>query len=552
MKTRDREGSETGAARRAKLDQTAGELAILAADRASAGDVSARQATTVVEEAATWAGRQEFLAFQGLVTAVTAHLDLHGLLKSILDEAVRAASAERGLLFLGRQDSGGMVPVLAVNLRGQGLETAERVSRTILAGAQAGQLILTQDALADPRFMDEPSIQANRMRSILCTPLVSPTGQVGALYLDSKAAGGFPSGTPDVVQAFSRVAGTALERAQVHGELLRENARLRAGAGSPDPLDRLVGTSERIESARRQARIAALMAAPVLIVGEPGTGKRLLAGILHDLSKRSHATFIGCDCATIPGQLLSGAVLGRMGTAVKNSGSEERGWIAEADRGTLYLAGAEAIGQDLGLALARVAERGAYRPVGGRKERPADVRLLLGIRPIPVGAGGSLPLPASLTSILPEFHLVLPALRERPEDIPALVGHWTRVVMDGTAESGKITFTLQALATLQEQSWPGNVRELRQVLHRALLTRRSDVIDHDHVRRVLAAGSKAEDSTYGPWSGSIRTLQEWEDEAIRQALWQTHDNKAEAARLLGIHRNTLIRKLSGTDRTEAQ
>jgi DNA-binding NtrC family response regulator len=549
MSTRGRDSRDAAASRQAKVGSTLGELGNLAADREKTGGAPSPRTAAIVQEAAVWRAKQELHSFQGLVTAVTAHLNLRQVVKAILDEAVRVIGAERGLLFLGRQDAGGLVPILAVNLSGQALEKAERVSRTILAAGQAGELVITQDALADARFMDAPSIQANQMRSILCAPLMSPTGQVGAIYLDSTSKDAFPEGTPAQVQGISRVAGTALENARVHGELIRENTRLRATGAPYEPLDRLVGTSERMEVLRRQAAIAAFMEEPILIVGEPGSGRRLLARAIHDTTHRATGSFVACDCSVVPKQLLTGAVLGRIGTALRVSSAEERGWVTEADRGTLYLAAAEELGDDLGRALALMVKHAVVRPLGARKERPANVRLMLGIRPISTRAGEPPPLPETLASVLPDFRLAVPALRERPEDIPALVGHWTRVIMEGVEEAGKIRYTLEALATLQEQPWPGNVRELHQVLHRVLLTRRSNVIDHDHIRRALAAGSATEASTFGPWSGSIRTLQEWEDEAIRQALWQTHDNKAEAARLLGVHRNTLIRKLKMSGRS---
>lgn len=547
MNTRNRDGDNADASRRAKLDQTVGELTSLSRDWVSAGNTSSRRAAAVTREASTWMDRELFAAFQGLVTSVTTHLDLHKLLGAVLHEAVRATGADRGLLFLGRHDTGGLVPVLAVNLRGQALDTAERVSRTILARVQAGQPVNTQDALADPHFKDEPSIQVNQMHSILCIPLHSPSTQVGALYLDAKAANAFPGSTSDLVEAFSRVAGIALENAQVHGELRRENARLQRGIPPSEPLDRLIGISERMENLRRVARVAALATSPVLIIGEPGSGRRLLARAIHDMSSRSSGSFVGCDCSVMPARLLGGTVLGRMGTAIRRPRGEERGWVAEANRGTLYLAGAETMDVDLGRALVRLVERGLHRPMGGRKDRPMDVRLLLGIRPNPMHADRSVPLPGPLAEVVSEIHLVLPPLRERPEDIPVLVGHWTRVILDGLEESGRITYTPDALTTLQQHPWPGNVRELRQVLHRVLLSRRSNIIDRDHVLRMLAASSVSETSEFGPWSGGIRTLKDWETEAIRQALLQAHNNRAEAARLLGIHRNTLMRKLNPED-----
>jgi transcriptional regulator with AAA-type ATPase domain len=154
-------------------------------------------------------------------------------------------------------------------------------------------------------------------------------------------------------------------------------------------------------------------------------------------------------------------------------------------------------------------------------------------------------LPRAFTEIHP-LQIVVPPLREHPEDVPELAAHFARAYFDAPKGRGAVTFTAEAVALLQEHPWPGNVQELRQVIERILVFERKPVIDGAQVRAAFASVGYGDAQDVGPWSGRIRSLDDWEAEAIRQALLHTGGNKAEAARLLGIHRNTLALKVADT------
>jgi DNA-binding NtrC family response regulator len=171
-----------------------------------------------------------------------------------------------------------------------------------------------------------------------------------------------------------------------------------------------------------------------------------------------------------------------------------------------------------------------------------DVRVILATRPDPDQGGRGL-LPKSLSGRLQELQLIIPPLRERPEDIPEIALDFVRASGEPGIVRNTTTFTPAAIKVLQQQMWPGNVRDLHQVLRRILLFHAYPVIDEEQVREALGSIEGDGGRDLGPWSGKTLQLNDWEKEAIRQALLRTGDNKAAAARLLGIHRNTLVLKI---------
>jgi len=217
--------------------------------------------------------------------------------------------------------------------------------------------------------------------------------------------------------------------------------------------------------------------------------------------------------------------------------------IRQAGRGTLYLSGVAASRAKLGRALARIVQHGTFRPLGGRRDEEADIRLILAARAAHAGLPITSSVPQALRPSLAQLQLVVPPLRERPEDIPAIIDQSIREFREGTDDPDPVSFAPDALELLQRQTWPGNVRQLQHVIRWAILCRRRSTIDDSLVRKALAALESSDRPGLPLLPGKVRSLREWEEEAIRQALRATGGKKTAASRLLGIHRNTLILKL---------
>jgi len=249
--------------------------------------------------------------------SITANLDLRSLVRQILDRAIRIMGASRGILFLGYGGDVRLVPVVALNLGGEELEELERVSRTILQRGQQGEVLISQDAANDERFKDAPSIHLNQIRSVLCVPLITCNTMVGVLYLDAPSvSGAFPTNAGKLMKAFATMAAIALENARLHGDVQRENARLRHRMSLKTSFERMLTLSPQMNTLLQRALLGAQVDAPVLIVGESGTGKEMLAKSIHEGSPRELNPFIAYNCSTVPRELMESIFFGHVRGAV--------------------------------------------------------------------------------------------------------------------------------------------------------------------------------------------------------------------------------------------
>jgi DNA-binding NtrC family response regulator/pSer/pThr/pTyr-binding forkhead associated (FHA) protein len=313
-----------------------------------------------------------------------------------------------------------------------------------------------------------------------------------------------------------------------------DNTRLRDH--SAGPCDVLVGDSAAMKLLRQQIAQFARLPCTVLITGESGVGKELVAISLHRQSLRREGPLVTLNCGAIPATLVEAELFGHKKGAFTGAEGDRPGAFVRADQGTLFL---DEIG-DMPLLeqvkLLRVLETKSLRHVGGDEEIKVDVRILAATnrdlkREIQEGRFRKDLFFRLGTTIY------VPPLREHPEDIPALVEHFlARLAVEYRR---RLTLSSAALEWLQSYSWPGNVRQLRSVLETAVATTDGPVISVRHLDRLLVD----EAPSAGPEQLPTLNLDELEARAIRQALAQTGGNNTQAARLLGIHRDTLISKM---------
>jgi DNA-binding NtrC family response regulator len=342
--------------------------------------------------------------------------------------------------------------------------------------------------------------------------------------------------------------GLVLERALEHARLRQEVTRLRqSGAGRVE----IVGGSDGLRQAQsRLERAAKASASTVLIPGETGSGKELMARYLHEKSARAGGPFVELNCSAIPEQLLESELYGHERGAFTDAKRFKKGLFELADRGTLFLDEIGEMAPQLQAKLLRVLETRTFRRVGGAADITVDVRVVAATH-------------RDLTKLVSEgrfredlyFRLNVvpvhvPALRERVADIPPLVEHF---VARFCRELGRPTAKLHpaALERLLQYRWPGNVRELRNVIERVLLLEADDEIRPEHLPPEMSGHAQAGGGHGGggaaasdPFpAGAVRPLAELEKMAIEHALRVCEGNKTRAASLLGIARQTLRTKL---------
>jgi DNA-binding NtrC family response regulator len=304
-------------------------------------------------------------------------------------------------------------------------------------------------------------------------------------------------------------------------------------------LERIVSRSRRMRPVFERARAAALSGTPVLLTGETGTGKELVARAIHSGGRRASKAFVAVNCAALPRELVESELFGHRRGAFSGADRDFPGLFAGAHRGTLFLDEIGDLPLEAQAKLLRVLQDGEIRPVGGLESRRVDVRIIAATnRDLSELRSGRLR--PDLFFRLSVLVIELPPLRERREDIPHLVAHFlAQLRVRGVASVEGID--ADALELLAGYRFPGNVRELENLLEALSVTlppeRRS--IRADDVRAWLSRRA------VGLASARVHHLKldELEAWAIEEALRLSHGNKSQAAHLLGISRDTLYRKL---------
>jgi DNA-binding NtrC family response regulator len=298
----------------------------------------------------------------------------------------------------------------------------------------------------------------------------------------------------------------------------------------------LAGRSPQIRQVRRLIPLLAGSREAVLILGETGTGKELLARALHDHGLRPQGPFVAHNMAATPADLAESVFFGHVHGAFSGAAGDHAGLFEQADGGTLFLDEVDSFPVHLQAKLLRVLESSRVQRVGGTGEREVNVRVLASSATALgelVAQGG---FRADLFYRLRQLEVTLPPLRERPEDIPALVRQFLAELAaqaDPPCAVGRA-----AMELLLAHSWPGNCRELRSTLRSAALMAGGGPILPGHLPRGLRCGAKA-----APRTGAPSTLRSVEQEHIREIVERVGGNRSRAARLLGIDRGTLARKL---------
>ncbi len=303
-----------------------------------------------------------------------------------------------------------------------------------------------------------------------------------------------------------------------------------------DPLAAIVGDHPKIKKIKEIIKRIADEDFPVLLEGETGTGKELVARAIHALSSRSKGPFIPVNCGAIPEGLMESEFFGHRKGAFTGAITDHEGLFRAADGGTLFLDEITEMPPNIQVKLLRVLEHNEVRGIGELKPRKINVRIIAATNRKVSDAlkDGSLRL--DLYYRISYIHIQLPPLRERKEDIPLLVEHF--ILKFNRIYKKKIKgITNRALEALQYYHWPGNVRELENIIGRAFALGRGDVITVDDLPKEIWNGKE----TYKP--EEILSVEEAEKNLIKKALLETGGNKTRAAKLLGIGRKTLYMKI---------
>ncbi|MBZ0113280.1 MAG: sigma 54-interacting transcriptional regulator, partial [Thermoanaerobaculia bacterium] len=363
---------------------------------------------------------------------INSTLDLQEVLDTTMDLVLERLQAERGMVVLVGRISQELEVAVSRNLDSS-IDESTHLSETVVRRViEDRQPILSVDAMADTRFAESESIVAAHIVSILCVPLIIRDRLAGAIYIDHRSSQHlFEPRDLEFLLAFSDQAAIAIENARLYGEveerrqkLKAENESLRKEIGAGRSLDSLIGRSRAVEQLKETLERVAVSQTTILIRGESGTGKGLVARILHAVSTRREGPFIHFNCAALPETLVESELFGHEKGSFTGATGQKPGRFELAKGGTIFLDEIGKVSRSVQAKLLRVVEDRRFERVGGTKTLEADVRIV---------AATNLNLEEAITSgefredlyyrlnIIP---IILPPLRERKEDIPHLVEHF--------------------------------------------------------------------------------------------------------------------------------
>jgi transcriptional regulator with GAF, ATPase, and Fis domain len=535
------------------------------------------------------ASAQELVAsarLQQVAAAMVAERSQRALYDLLVDALVDLTGAERGFLLLASEQGSKERKVAAArNFDREAIRDAMgKVSRTVERKAfDSGDPVIVTDASADARFSGTESIANLRLRSILCVPVRGRAGPIGTIYLDNRFEEGvFAETQLPVIRAFADQAALAVENARLHEEneqRLEDLTRAKAEVEELNRIlsDRIAKTSvelqevkehvlrEREEAplkysyanivggSRRMRDVFRLLDkvtdsdVPVLVQGESGTGKELVARAIHFNGPRKDRPFVSENCAAIPETLLESELFGYARGAFTGAVADKKGLFEAAVGGTLFLDEIGDMPLDMQKKLLRVLQEKEVRPVGGKRTIPVDVRVLSASNQDLRRLVAENRFREDLLYRLNVITVELPPLRDRAEDVPAIVERLLDEIAQTTSTPRK-TISEEAMALLVRHRWPGNVRELRNEVRRAhALSDRVilPLVLSEPLRRAAAEPPSLPALGKTPLKEMVREVTEdLERRAITEALRRTRGRKAQAARLLGISRPTLDAKLA--------
>lgn len=335
--------------------------------------------------------------------------------------------------------------------------------------------------------------------------------------------------------------------------LLRKIEASNRGASSPalpasnedvtDGTPRLLGNSEALRDAQKQIGRAAATDSTVLITGETGTGKEVAARVLHDASRRRHAPFVAINCAAIPAELLESELFGHTRGAFTGAVTQRAGRIVEANGGTLFVDEIGDLPLPMQAKLLRVIQERTLTPVGSNTSVAIDVRIVAATHRDLAAEVAARTFREDLFYRLNVIPVHLPPLRERPDDILPLAAHF--LIAAANLAGPARTLSGDAERRLLAHAWPGNVRELKNAMERVAALARGPLVTADDLAFLTAPRAGVSEIPAALLDLPLPQAIEWlERAAIERALQQSAGNRAEAARRLGISRQSLYTKIA--------
>jgi predicted ATPase/transcriptional regulator with GAF, ATPase, and Fis domain len=532
----------------------------------------------------------DFATLAKAARAIAVELEFDSLLKTLIQISIENAGAQRGVFLQERDEE---VRVMAQGTVGYTSvldatppDYVAELPRSIIQYVRkTGENLVIEDVLTDRRFLEDPYLRAGRTRSVVCIPVIHQGRSTGILYLENNlTANAFTGERVRVLHVLCAQAAISLANASLYQGMKQEVARRRQAEGElhralaevhdlknrleaenfylqeeirhEHDFEEMVGNSPALLEVLRQVETVAPLDSTVLILGETGTGKELIARAIHDRSARKTRPLVKVNCGAISAGLVESELFGHVKGAFTGALTNRDGRFKLADGGTLFLDEIGELPFDTQVKILRVLQEQEFEPIGSSRTLRVDIRIIAATNRDLETAVREMRFRQDLFYRLNVFPLRLPPLRERPGDVPLLVKFFlSRFNQKFGKKIDRISpETMQRLVDYQ---WPGNVREMQNIVERAMILSTSSVLTLDAGFQVAAISETPvfHEAQSPILSSKSASLDEVAKTHIMSVLAQTDgvvEGPAGAAKILGLHPNTLrsrMQKLGITRRT---
>jgi transcriptional regulator with GAF, ATPase, and Fis domain len=525
-----------------------------------AGIIKRKQAEAALEQE-----RTTLAALYDISSALNSTVDINSLLKSITRKTKSLLNVENAsILFWDKQKDELYPPIASVVVEKEEMETRPEWFRLPTASSVAGWVFregksaLVQDVSADEHFYKDENAEL-LVRSILCVPLRGREGILGVVEVINKAEGRFTVGDQRMLEAIADNIAVSIEKVNLYRDLQRaeallrrQNAELRRAVKQKYRFENIIGNSDKLMDVLKKAEQVALTDSTVLIYGETGTGKELLARAIHQSSTRSSKNFVPINCGAIPENLLESELFGHERGAFTGATAQRIGRFEDANGGTLFLDEISDMPLNLQIKLLRVLQESVIQRLGSNEDVSVDVRVIVATHEDLAQLVAERRFREDLYYRLKVFELELPPLRERQGDIPLLTNYF---IVYYNERLGKqiVDIEDEALDILCRYNYPGNIRELQHLIERAMVLCRGNAITIDVLPEEIRVPTKdVRNLTLRQERFAIprnkeelraaraKAQREIEYLFLTELLSSTRGNVSEAARKAGMDRSWLI------------
>jgi len=477
---------------------------------------------------------------------VASEMEIEALLRLAMDKVIEVTRAQRGFIAL-IEEKNKLDFKVARHLEKSDIDQPRfQVSRSVIEKVMAnGETICLRDAMADATFGGAESVMRLQLLSVLCTPIKIADRVAGVIYVDnSNVKQLFDATVGDLLAAFAEQIAIALKNAYVFSDLKRSHQQLANELRANYKFDNIIGSSPAMTKILQLVAQVADTDTTVLIQGENGTGKELIARALHYNSSRRDKPFVAVNCGAIPENLIESELFGHEKGAFTGAINRKQGKFALADGGAIFLDEIGEMTPAMQVKLLRVLQDGTFSPVGSAAEKQCDVRVIAATNRELKKMLADKTFRDDLYYRLNVINLTVPPLRDRREDLLLLIEHFLRKYGKGTQPP---RLSKAAEQILLDYDYPGNVRQLENVMQRAVILCKGDLIEAQHLPEDLqAAGIYHEADPQAPATfqeRKQRVIEKFERDELSRILTQTGGKVRESARMAGMDVKNFSEKL---------